>query len=325
MTQQAQINAAPPTLDHIIGQERAVKQLRTALDAHYNDRALSSKTQSMPHVLLVGPAGVGKSLLASVIAAELAASCHEELGQNLTTPMQTQGLLLLAEAGDVIHIDEIHEVNAQSQTCMLRALENGQLFLPQIGNRKAEAIKLPEFCLIGSTTDEWALSKPLRDRFKIVLRLTHYTSEEIAQLLKQRALRLGWRVDDLVFAQIAQRSRGTPRLAIRLMESCQRTSRSHNADVITTEHFKETCEIEGIDSLGLDQLENQYLNILNEACDAVRLNILTMKIGLPRKTIESVIEPELIRLGLVTKLDSGRILTDIGHKHIETNKENNNE
>lgn len=318
MTQQAQINAAPPTLDHVIGQKRAVKQLKTALEAYFNDRSLSPTTQSMPHILLTGPAGVGKSLLAGVISREIASNCHEELTQNILTPPQLQGLMMLLDPEDVLFVDEIHELQPQVQTTLLRAMEERKIFLPALGNRKAHALSLPPFTMVGASTDEWALSKPLRDRFKIVLRLTHYSYNEISQLLKQRASRLGWQLDNDVFLQIARRSRGTPRLAIRLLESCQRTSRAANADVITSKHFEDTCHIEGIDSLGLDQLEQQYLAILNEARDAVRLNILTMRIGLPRKTIDSVIEPELIRLGLITKNDKGRLLTEKGHQHLQT-------
>lgn len=306
-------DVAPPTLDHVVGQKRAVQQLRIALDAYFNDRAAAHVGElALPHVLLVGPAGVGKSLLSAIIARELAASLHEELAQNIANPGHLQGLMMLAEPGDVVFVDEIHELIPMAQTTLYRCLEERRLFLG--GDRKA--VVLPPFTFVGATTDEWALAKPLRDRFRIVLRLEHYSDDEIAQLIAQRAKRLGWPIGDEAVRGIARRGRGTPRLAIRLLEAARRTARAEGADAITHQHLHRMCEIEGIDRLGLDAIERRYLDLLRDAQGPVRLNVLATQIGLPRRTIEVVIESELIRLGLVTKSNEGRVLTAAGAKHL---------
>jgi len=305
------IEAGPPTLNHVIGQQRAVRQLRTALDAHFNDR-MSGNSQALPHLLFVGPPGVGKSLLSQIIARELGSTLHEELAQNLSSPSQLHGLLMMANEGDVIFLDETHELKPVVMTSLYRALEERKLFLG--GER--HSIFLPSITVIGATTDEWQLSKPLRDRFKITLRLEHYSSVELEHLVSQRAKRLGWPIDEDAVNAIAFRGRGTPRLAIRLLEATHRTARADNADSITPVHVDRMCDIEGIDTMGLDSTEQKYLHLVREAQGPVRLNVLATQLGLPRRTIEGVIESELIRLGLVTKSEEGRMLTGIGAAHV---------
>ncbi len=310
----------PPTLDHVIGNERAVRQIRTALDAHFNDRALvgvNRQPESVPHILLCGSAGLGKSMLAGIIARELGGGLHEELAQNLSTPSHLHGLMMLAEEGDCIFIDEVHELHLMVQTSIYRAAEERKLFLPTRGGER-QTVALPAFTLIAATTDEWALSKPLRDRFKLILRLEHYSEDELTQLLHQRTQRLGWSVDDDALRGIAARGRGTPRLAMRLLEASRRMTRALGETVISTANLKLTCEIEQIDSIGLDSLEQRYLRILHEADGPVRLNLLATRLGgLPTRTIEKIVEQDLIRIGLITKDDRGRILTDEGREHLK--------
>lgn len=305
-------NPAPPTLDHVIGQKRAVQQLRIALDAHFNDRATTTAETAFPHVLLVGPPGVGKSLLSQIAAAELGAKLHEELAQNIASPGHLHGLMMLAEAGDVIFVDEIHELPAITQTTLYRALEEGRLFLG--GDRKS--INLPPFSFFAATTDEYRLSTPLRMRFKIVLRLEHYSDGEIVQLITQRAKRLKWPLSEAAINGIASRGRGTPRIAIRLLEAARRIARAEGADTITDQHLARMCHVEGYDALGLDCLERRYLELLRDAQGPLRLNVIATHLALPRRTIESVIENELIRLGLVSKGEAGRMLTAAGARHL---------
>jgi Holliday junction DNA helicase RuvB len=315
-TQNNFTSPGPPTLDHVIGQKRAVQQLRVALDAHYNDRAMvPSEEIALAHLLLVGPPGVGKSLLGSIVARELGSQFHEELAQNLATPGHMAGLLMLAEAGAVIFVDEIHELPATVQTTLYRSLEERRLFLG--GDRKS--VSLPAFCFIGATTDEWALTKPLRDRFKITLRLEHYSEKELCELLKQRAKQLRWPITDEAVREIASRGRGTPRLAIRLMEAAWRQARSIAESTLTEHHVRRMCGIEGVDSLGLDCTERRYLELLREGQGPVRLNVIATQLALPRRTVEKVIESELIRLGLVSKAEEGRLLTALGAKHLTEN------
>ncbi|QNN21764.1 AAA family ATPase [Planctomycetales bacterium ZRK34] len=318
-TKVCDINAAsPPTLDHVVGQRRAVRQLKTAIEALVNDRAVAHADDdpTMPHLLFVGPPGVGKTLLANIVARELAVKLHEELAQNLVATGHMHGFMLLAEPQDILFLDEIHELMPAAQTILYRALEEGRLFLPSGVNGERQVLDLPSLTFVGATTDEWALTKPLRDRFRIVIRLEHYSDEELAELIAQRARRLDWSVTDAAVRAIAVRGRGTPRLALRLLEATRRTARAEASDNMTLDHVRRMAEIEGVDQLGLDPLEQRYLQVLKQSQGPVRLNILATKLGLPRQTIERIIESDLIRLGLIAKEDSGRVLTADGRRHV---------
>jgi Holliday junction DNA helicase RuvB len=278
------VSRCTPTLDHVVGQARAVKQLRTALEAVINDRAATpsgATAPPLPHLLLVGPAGVGKSTLASIIARELGGSCHEELAQNILTPACVQGLMMLADPYDVVFVDEIHELNAFAHTTLYRCLEERRLFLPSSSQGERQTLTLPPFTFIGATTDEWRLSKPLRDRFKIIVRLEHYTDDELTQLLAHRAARLGWDVEESAVREIAVKGRGTPRIAIRHLEAARRVTRAEAAEIVTVEHVRRMMEIEGVDGIGLDPLEQRYLRLLAASATPVRLNVLATTLGLP--------------------------------------------
>lgn len=313
-------DGSPPTLDHLIGQTRAVRQLKTALEAHFADRADTSGGEAPPlaHTLLVGPAGVGKSLIAQIVARELGVEAHQELGQNLWHPSELHGLLALAEPHEVIFLDELHEASPQCQTALYRALEERILFLPGGPRGTAQRIDLPPFTFLAATTDEWRLTKPLRDRFRLVARLQHYSTEELSQLLAQRASRLGWSVTDAALRDIARRSRGTPRHAVTLLEATRRTARAVGANSINVHHVRRMTDIEGIDTRGLGPKAQEYLRILAEAKGPVRLNVVATHLGLPQQTIQQIFEMDLLRLGLIYKTDQGRELTPEGRRHVRS-------
>lgn len=302
------------SLSHVIGQTRAVNVLRTALDAYFNDRYKTGTEGAFPHVLMCGPGGTGKTLLAEIVSREVCANnCHTELAQNIACPEQMRGLLVSLERGDILFLDEIHEMPSAVQVCCLRALEEGKLFLG--GNRKP--VNLPPFCLIGATTDEYLLSGPLRDRFKILLRLTHYSGEEMVLLIRQRAKRLGWAVADNSINEIAKRSRGVPRLGVRLLDAAKRQASADSSDVIEADHVHRMLEIEGIDALGFDLTEQRYLHLLRQYQGPVRLNLIATHLGIPRQTVE-MLEKDLIRLSLIDKTEKGRVLTSQGIAHSQT-------
>ena len=210
-------------------------------------------------------------------------------------------------------LDEIHELSSTVQVCLYRALEEGKLFLS--GNRKT--VNLPPFCLIGATTDEYLLTTSMRDRFKILIRLTHYSEEEMTLLIRQRAKRLGWAIDDTSVGELAKRSRGVPRLGVRLLDAAKRQSSADSSDVIEAGHVSRMLEMEGIDALGFDQIEQKYLHLLRANQGAVRLNVIATHLGIPRQTVE-LLERDFIRLGLIDKTEKGRILTSAGIAHLRT-------
>ena len=310
-------DTSPRSLTQVIGQRRAVEQLRVAIDAYFAERSTTGMEMALPHVAMVGPPGVGKSMLSLLIAKELTVGFHEDMAQNLKTPGHIQGLLMAAAPGSVIFVDELHELNPVCATTLYRCLEEGRLFLG--GDRNG--MTLPPFTFIGATTDEWALPKPLRDRFKVTLRLEHYTTEELEQLVQQRVKALGWNVADGVVPGIANRGRNTPRIALRLLEACRRYQLASNGPSLSMEHLSQMCRTEGVDDAGLTITERQYLSLLRDAQGPLRLNIIVARMSLPRQTIERVVEADLIRLGFVTKCPEGRLLTSKGVTHLNETKE----
>jgi Holliday junction DNA helicase RuvB len=189
-------------------------------------------------------------------------------------------------------------------------LEERKLFLG-----KKHVVHLPPFCLIGATTHEHLLAPSLRQRFRILLRLSHYSDDEMFQLIRQRGKRLGWVVEDEAVRQLASKSRGVARLGVRYLESAKRTASADGADLVTVAHVERMCEIEQIDSLGLDAIEQQYLHILREGEGPVRLNLIQASLSLPRQSIE-MFEADFIRLGLISKSEKGRMLTAKGFEHL---------
>jgi holliday junction DNA helicase RuvB len=302
-------DVAPARLDEIIGQRSVVAQVAVALDAARAD------DKRMDSALLVGPPGVGKSALARVIAAEMGTELHEVLGQSITSPADLNALLLSAKNRDVVHIDECHELEREYQTALYLAVDQKRLFISSNRpGRVPQSIPIADFTLLLSTTDEYCLLQPLRDRMKLTLRFEFYGDAELIEMARQRASALGWRVRDDVLPGIARRSRGSPRLALRLLQSCHRVCRAEGADVITHQHLERACALEQLDELGLGVTEQQYLRVLLDG--PTRLNVIATMLGLPARTVSQVTEAFLIRAGLICKDDAGRReLTARGREH----------
>ncbi len=210
----------PTSMKHLIGQKGVLDQVAVALDAAFAD------AKKFDHALLVGPPGLGKSQTAFVISQEMATGFHEVLGQSIACPADLNALLLGAVDKDVIHIDEAHELPKEYQTVLYLALDQRKLTLG--GGRTGKAVQsvpLADFTLLLSTTDEYGLLQPLRDRMKLLLRFDYYTASDLAVLVRQRATALGWQVHDAVVPLISGRSRGTPRLSLRLLQAARRVCR----------------------------------------------------------------------------------------------------
>lgn len=290
-------DVAPTSLSHLTGQRSVVAQVQVALDAAFADG------KKFDSALLVGGPGLGKSQLANVIAQEMAAGFHEVIGQSIKSASDLHALLLAGSEKDVVHVDEAHELAKPFQTALYLAIDQRKLFVGGNGARP-QPIPIADFTLLLSTTDEFCLLQPLRDRMKLVLRFEYYSADELTTILRQRTKALSWPVDDDVLSPIAQRARGTPRLALRLLQSSRRVCRSEGETTVTLDHLNKACRLEGIDALGLGPTEQQYLRILSNG--GTRLNVIASMIGLPARTISQVTESFLIRAGLITKDKDGR-------------------
>lgn len=299
----------PTSLKHLVGQHGVIDQVTVALDAAFQDG------RKMDSALLVGPPGVGKSALAAVIAKEMATDFHEVLGQSIQIPADLNALLLIAKDKDVVHIDEAHQLDRQFQTSLFLAMDKRQIVLPT-GNRRApEGIPIADFTLLLSTTDEYCLLQPLRDRMRLLLRFDFYSTEELVTLLLYRIKGLGWEVYETLLPEIAKRARGTPRLALRLLQSARRVCRAAGDTTVTAEHLDKACRLEGIDNMGLGPVEQKYLRII--ANGPTRLNVIASILALPARTVSEVIEGFLIRSNLIVKDEqSRRSLTAQGREHL---------
>lgn len=303
-------NATPSSIRHLIGQEGVIRQVTVALDAAQQDG------KRFDHSLLVGPPGCGKTATSQIIAKEMATGYIELLGQTIKSSADLNAALLEATDRCLVFIDEAHELPRQVQTALYLSLDQRRVILN--GSRKGSmptTIDIADFTLLLATTDEYHLLQPLRDRMRLTLRFDFYAPKDLCRILETRAQALGWQIEPKVFEQIAPRSRGTPRIALRLLAAAHRCSRADGSSTITHRHLLQACELENVDRLGLGPTEQQYLRILLEG--PTRLNMLASRLGLPAKTIEKVFEQNfLIRAGLVEKDDQARrVLTAAGRKH----------
>ncbi len=307
---------APGVIEHFIGQERVKKQVRTALDAAWMDG------NRLPHMIFSGPPGVGKSQLAAILAKEMGVELIEQLAQNLRTISDIQAFLLQAKEKSVLLIDEIDQLGKFQQVSLYRALENGKIFITT-GQNKSVTITLEPFTLIACTNFPEFLLKPLQERFKMVLPFTYYSHAQIETLLRHRVQYLKWEIEDGVYGAIALRSRGTPRIALKLLESTRRTARSNGDTSINIGHLDRTLEMEGIDAFGLTLEERQLLSIVNQHNNLVRLNVIATCMGQSSRSISVNLEPYLIRTGLLSKdpRNGCRILTDKGINYIQQHVE----
>jgi Holliday junction DNA helicase RuvB len=300
-------DVAPSSISHIIGQQSVVNSIKIAIDSAFAD------DRRFDHSMLVGPPGMGKSAVANVISEEMATSFIEVLGQSVKKAADLNGLLLQTSDKTVVHIDEAHELPKPIQTALYLALDKRKIFIS--GSKSVSAIPVADFTLLLSTTDEFHLLAPLRDRMRLVLRFDFYSEPDLVRMLHQRIRALGWDIHEELFPKIAQRSRGTPRLALRLLQACHRVCRADGSETITPSHFHRACELDELDSLGLGPLDQKYLRLLVDG--PARLNVLAAALGLDSRTISKVVEPFLIRAKLVVKDEqSKRQLTARGYEHV---------
>lgn len=311
MNSASNVSAAPQTIDHFVGAQRIKDRVRVALEATWNN----GNGCVFPHTLALGAGGLGKTEISRIIAKEMGVELVEVLGQSIRTTAELNAALLQAEGGCLL-VDEAASLNAEIQVALLKALQESLIFLGGHNGGRVQRMELKPFCLIAATTDEWALTQPLVDRFRLVLRFEHYGVDDMATLVARRARSAGIVLEDGVADMIAQRGKGTPRLGIRLLESCIRTMQAEATGTVSAATFERTCNLEHLDALGLDAVEQKYLQLLRESQGTLRLNVIASSLGLPRATVERSIEPYLIRAQLIQKDESGRSLTQRGWMHV---------
>jgi Holliday junction DNA helicase RuvB len=312
MNKPTEVNDVPVlSIGKVVGQDATVEQVTVALDACQMDG------KKFDHSLLVSGPGLGKSMIAQIISAEMAVPCQEILGQSVTSISDLNAILLQASDKSIVFIDECHEMRKDFQTALYLALDKQTIFVN--GGKTVQPIPIADFTLLLATTDEYCLLAPLRDRMKLTLRLQFYSIEDLTLLLRHRILALGWEVEDGVLADIAKRGRGTPRLALRILSACRRVCRSEGEETLTHAHLRRACVLEQLDDLGLGPTEQQYLRLLADG--PMRLNVIASALGLPARTVSQVTESFLIRANLIGKdSQSRRYVTKTGHDHLSNSR-----
>ena len=306
-----EVNAvAPSSLKHLESksQKAMLELVRTTLDVCFADGS------KWPSSLLLGPPGTGKSCLAGVIASELAVPFVEVTGLSVRNPADLNSVLLSATDKTVVFIDEADLMGVPSETALMVALTSGRLSLSSGGS--VQSLPLADFTLLLATTEEYGLLQPLRDRMRLTLRFNFYCEEDLQQMIAVRARSLGWGIDEESVRGIAMRSRGTPRIGFNILQTARYVCRSDGSDTVLPVHLAKACELTGIrDSLGLNiTTDLAFMKLLQDGDKP--LNVLASSLGLPSRTVSTVIEPFLIRSNLISKTKCGRTLTAKGREHL---------
>jgi Holliday junction DNA helicase RuvB len=307
----------PKSLDEFVGQKAARENLRVFIDA------AKQRGDALDHVLFFGPPGLGKTTLAQIIAREMGVGFRSTSGPVIAKSGDLAALLTNLEDGDVLFIDEIHRLNPAVEEVLYPAMEDRALDL-MIGegpSARSVRIDLPRFTLVGATTRQGLLTQPLRDRFGIPVRLNFYTVDELEKVVTRAASLLDLHVAPDGAQEIAKRSRGTPRIAGRLLRRVRDFANVLGEETVHARVADQSLTRLEVDALGLDAMDRRYLTMIADIYKGGPVGVETLAAGLsePRDTIEEVIEPYLIQIGMIARTARGRCLNAAGWKHLGLN------
>ena len=304
----------PQTLDDYIGQQKAKENLKIFIEA------AKARGEALDHVLFYGPPGLGKTTLAGIIANEMGTHMKVTSGPAIGKPGEMAAILSNLQEGDVLFVDEIHRLNRQVEEVLYPAMEDYaiDIMLGKGATARSIRLDLPKFTLVGATTRAGLLSAPLRDRFGVVHHLEFYTVEELKTIILHSALTLGVEIDEEGAYEMARRSRGTPRLANRLLKRVRDFAQVKYDGRISKEVASFALDLLEVDKMGLDQNDRNILMTMigKFAGGPVGLDTLAAAIGEDAGTIEDVYEPYLVKNGLINRTPKGRVVTELAYQHL---------